>query len=65
VEKSGSWYSYKGDRIGQGRDNARQFIKDNPDFFRRIDIELRDKLGLAQAPVNPDQEKASAATSKK
>jgi recombination protein RecA len=64
VEKSGSWYSYKGDRIGQGRDNARQFIKDNPDFFRRIDVELRDKLGLAQAPVNPDLEKAAAATKK-
>jgi recombination protein RecA len=65
VEKSGSWYSYKGDRIGQGRDNARQFIKDNPDFFRRIDIELRDKLGLAQAPVSPEAEKAAAASSKK
>jgi len=64
VEKSGSWYSYKGDRIGQGRDNARQFIKDNPDFFRRIDVELRDKLGLAQAPVNPDLEKAAVATKK-
>ncbi len=65
VEKSGSWYSYKGDRIGQGRDNARQFIKDNPDFFRRIDIELRDKLGLAQGPVTAEQEKAAAAASKK
>ena len=65
VEKSGSWYSYKGDRIGQGRDNARQFIKDNPDFFRRIDIELRDKLGLAQVPVTGEPEKAAAATNKK
>ncbi|MCX6605682.1 MAG: recombinase RecA [Acidobacteria bacterium] len=66
VEKSGSWYSYKGDRIGQGRDNARQFIKDNPDFFRRIDIELRDKLGLARVPVGAGEpEKAAAATGKK
>ncbi len=65
VEKSGSWYSYKGDRIGQGRDNARQFIKDNPDFFRRIDIELRDKLGLAQVPVTGEPEKAAAASNKK
>ena len=32
VEKSGSWFSYKGDRIGQGRENARQFLKDNPDI---------------------------------
>jgi recombination protein RecA len=64
VEKSGSWYSYEGDRIGQGRDSARQFIKDDPDFFRRIDVELRDKLGLAQAQVNPDLEEAAVATKK-
>ena len=35
VEKSGSWYSYKGERIGQGRENARQFLKDNPDIQLR------------------------------
>ncbi len=47
VEKSGSWYSYKGERIGQGRENARQFLKDHPDAFKSIDIELRRLLGLA------------------
>src|ERR1700757_139241 len=41
VEKSGSWFSYKGDRIGQGRENARQFLKDNPDIRKRIDTDLR------------------------
>ena len=46
VEKSGSWYSYKGERIGQGRDNARQFLKDNPDVKADLDIELRRVLGL-------------------
>jgi recombination protein RecA len=46
VEKSGSWYSYKGDRIGQGRENARQFLKDNPDVLERLDTELRERLGL-------------------
>ncbi len=46
IEKSGSWYSYKTDRIGQGRENARQFLKDNPDVKKRIDIELRTHLGL-------------------
>src|SRR4051812_41247978 len=46
VEKSGSWYSYKGDRIGQGRENARQFLKDNPDIRANVDIELRKALGL-------------------
>src|SRR5271167_2937481 len=53
IEKSGSWYSYKGDRIGQGRENARQFLKDNPDIRQQIDTELRKALGMAakQQPV--------------
>jgi recombination protein RecA len=46
VEKSGSWYSYKGERIGQGRENARQFMKDNPDIRTKVDAELRKTLGL-------------------
>ena len=46
VEKSGSWYSYKGERIGQGRENARQFLRDNPDIRTAIDTELRRQLGL-------------------
>src|SRR5258708_9244603 len=41
IEKSGSWFSYKTERIGQGRENARQFLKDNPDIRQSIDIELR------------------------
>jgi recombination protein RecA len=48
VEKSGSWYSYKGDRIGQGRENARQFLKDNPDIHAKIEAELRVLLGLVK-----------------
>ncbi len=48
VEKSGSWFSYKGDRIGQGRENARQFLKDNPDIRQGLDGELRKALGLAR-----------------
>src|SRR5438270_3238943 len=46
VEKSGSWFSYKGERIGQGRENARQFLRDNPDVKLAIDTELRKALGL-------------------
>ena len=46
IEKSGSWYSYKGERIGQGRENARQFLKDNPDIRQKVDFELRKVLGL-------------------
>jgi recombination protein RecA len=48
VEKSGSWFSYKGERIGQGRENARQFLKDNPDIRQSVDTELRKALGLTR-----------------
>jgi len=56
IEKSGSWYSYKGERIGQGRESAKQFLKDNADTRKKIDLELRKMLGLirvdaAAAPV--------------
>src|SRR5258708_5059537 len=53
IEKSGSWFSYKGDRIGQGRENPRQFLKDNPDMRHTIDIELRKALGLIKADGVP------------
>jgi recombination protein RecA len=46
IEKSGSWFSYKGERIGQGRENARQFLKDHPDLWTAVDTELRKLLGL-------------------
>ncbi len=49
VEKSGAWYSYNGDRIGQGRDNVRAFLKENSETAAEIDRALRDKL-LARAP---------------
>ncbi len=53
VEKSGSWFSFRGDRIGQGRENSRQFLKDNPDIRQTIDTELRKQLGLIKTePVN-------------
>jgi recombination protein RecA len=50
VEKSGSWFSYKGERIGQGRENARQFLKDNKDVLTKLDTEVRKSLGLIAAP---------------
>ena len=53
VEKSGSWYSYKGERIGQGRENARQFLKDNKDVMAKLDTEVRKALGLIAAPSHP------------
>jgi recombination protein RecA len=48
IEKSGSWFSYKGERIGQGRETSRQFLKDNPDIRNKIDTELRKTLGLTK-----------------
>jgi recombination protein RecA len=49
VEKSGSWFSYKSERIGQGRENARQFLKDNKDVAAKLDAEIRKALGLVAA----------------
>jgi recombination protein RecA len=46
LEKSGAWYSYKGERIGQGRENARQFLKDNKDVMAKLETEVRKALGL-------------------
>jgi recombination protein RecA len=57
VEKSGSWFSYKGDRIGQGRENARQFLKDNADVRQGLDTELRKTLGL----IKPEPSAAAEA----
>jgi recombination protein RecA len=62
VEKSGSWYSYKTERIGQGRENARQFLRDHADVRQSVDAELRTRLGLlnavapAAAPAAPEPE---------
>jgi recombination protein RecA len=56
VEKSGSWFSFRGDRIGQGRENARQFLKDNGDIRQTIDTELRKLLGL----IKPEPAAAAA-----
>jgi len=64
VEKSGAWFSYKGDRLGQGRENAKQSLKDNPEILKKIENEVRVTLGLPvreePAPVN-----AKAATADK
>src|SRR5512136_2382605 len=46
IEKSGAWYSYKGDRLGQGRDNTRIFLKENTDTLMQIEDAVREKIGL-------------------
>ena len=49
LEKSGSWFSYKGERIGQGRENARAFLQENKDTLTKLDAEVRKALGLVPA----------------
>src|SRR5437899_2474639 len=61
VDKSGSWFSFQGERIGQGRDNAKQFLKDNHDYRGRVELALREIMGLA-IPTVPAPA-AAAATS--
>ncbi|HOO90638.1 MAG TPA: recombinase RecA [Syntrophales bacterium] len=54
VEKSGAWYSYGGDRIGQGRENAKAFLKDNPDVAARIMNDISQKSGLKRTAVGDE-----------
>jgi recombination protein RecA len=48
VEKSGSWFSFHGERLGQGRENSRVFLKEHPETAQKLDDELRTALGLSQ-----------------
>jgi recombination protein RecA len=59
LEKSGAWFSYKGERIGQGRENARQFLKDNKEVTTKLEAEVRKALGLT--PNQPAAQAQSAA----
>jgi recombination protein RecA len=52
VEKSGSWYSYKGERIGQGKDNARTFLLQHPEIAADVEAQIRAKLIPAKATMN-------------
>jgi recombination protein RecA len=47
LEKSGAWYIYGNDRLGQGKDNAREFLTENPALAREIEVKIRDKAGVA------------------
>ena len=46
IDKSGSWYSYDGERIGQGRENVKKFLKENPDIYNAALKKVREKLGI-------------------
>ncbi len=59
VEKSGAWYSYAGERIGQGRENTRGFLKENRDIYAKMDAELRKKLNIGAAKAEVPEVPAS------
>jgi recombination protein RecA len=54
IEKSGAWYSYGEQRIGQGRENAKMFLKDNPLVMAEIDAKVKAVLGIGLAPAGED-----------
>ena len=54
VDKSGAWYSFQGERIGQGRENVRDFLKENKDVFARVDSELAQEAGISGASSDVD-----------
>ncbi|GGW22859.1 hypothetical protein GCM10010350_00230 [Streptomyces galilaeus] len=53
VRKAGAWYTYEGDQLGQGKENARNFLKDNPDLANEIERKIKEKLGVGVRPEEP------------
>src|SRR6266704_2226948 len=51
VEKSGAWYSFEGERIGQGREQVKQFLRDHPEILQKIEGKVLDKFGVHRGPV--------------
>jgi recombination protein RecA len=60
VEKAGAWYSYNGERLGQGRDNARNYLREKPALAREIENRIRSALGVATLPPVPDSSAPAA-----
>mgnify|MGYP006382204259 FL=1 len=62
VEKSGAWYSYKGQEIGQGKENVRQYLKDNPQIAQDLETQIRSLSGLTLAEIPHDEREIDAST---
>ena len=62
VEKSGAWFSYRGERLGQGRENSKQTLRDNPEMLQRVENEVRAALGIPQRGTEAEAPTAAAAT---
>jgi len=59
LEKSGAWYAYSGEKIGQGKDNTREFLKENPDVAAEIESRIREAVGIAGGmPVSKEAAEA-------
>jgi recombination protein RecA len=56
IEKSGAWYSYKGQKIGQGRENSKMFLKDNPALMTEVEEQVKNVLGMTSHPGLGDAE---------
>jgi recombination protein RecA len=63
VRKAGAWYTYEGDQLGQGKENARNFLKDNPDLANEIEKKIKEKLGVGVRPEEPTTEPGADAAS--
>jgi recombination protein RecA len=57
IDKSGSWYAYDGERIGQGRENVKKFLNENPDLYDAMYLKARQSLGLSGVPKSETKEK--------
>lgn len=61
IRKSGAWYTYEGDQLGQGKENSRNFLRDNPDLANEIEKKIKEKLGIGPKPETPAAEPAADA----
>jgi recombination protein RecA len=62
IEKSGAWYAYNGEKIGQGRDNSREFLRENPDLAIEIENKVRESLNISLRPAEDGVVDGPAAT---
>jgi recombination protein RecA len=60
VDKSGAWYAYQGEKIGQGRDNSREFLRENPELAFEIENKVRESLGIPLLPADAEEPKLQA-----
>jgi recombination protein RecA len=64
LEKSGAWYAYQGEKIGQGKDNAREFLRENPDLAIEIENKVREAVGIPLLPTEGPEAEAKPARGK-